>query len=117
MIIRQVPVSRVVHWKASSSATTPMRLSTRMPDGGRLRVSPAPPDAQRPQPRLRRLHQNTRQYPAQFSADAGYRSEANLAALTGTTVYAVIALRHYHQDEPVALTLPQDGHNPLTPPQ
>ena len=39
-------------------------------------------------------------YPDQFTADAGYASEANFAALEEAGVHAVIALRRYHRDEP-----------------
>lgn len=63
-------------------------------------VSNAPPDSQRLRPMLAHLHHNTGQYPVQFTADAGYASEANFAALAEANVYAVIALRRYHRDEP-----------------
>lgn len=63
-------------------------------------VSAAPPDVQRLRPMLEQLHENTGQYPAQLSADAGYASEANFAALAEANVHAVIALRRYHRDEP-----------------
>ena len=38
--------------------------------------------------------------PRELSADAGYASEANFAALEAAGVYAVIALRRYRRDEP-----------------
>jgi transposase len=63
-------------------------------------VSNAPPDVQRLRPMLERLHTNLDQYPAQLTADAGYASEANFAALADAHVHAVIALRRYHRDEP-----------------
>lgn len=63
-------------------------------------VSAAPPDVQRLRPMLQQLHENTGQYPAQLTADAGYASEANFAALAEAKVHAVIALRRYHRDEP-----------------
>ena len=63
-------------------------------------VSAAPPDVQRLRPMLQQLHENTGQYPAQLTADAGYASEANFAALAEAEVHAVIALRRYHRDEP-----------------
>jgi len=63
-------------------------------------VSNAPPDVQRLRPMLERLHTNLDQYPAQLTADAGYASEANFAALADAEVHAVIALRRYHRDEP-----------------
>jgi transposase len=63
-------------------------------------VSNAPPDVQRLRPMLEQVHENTGHYPAQLTADAGYASEANFAALAEANVYAVIALRRYHRDEP-----------------
>jgi transposase len=63
-------------------------------------VSNAPPDVQRLRPMLQQIRQNTGQYPDQLTADAGYASEANFAALAEAEVYAVIALRRYHRDEP-----------------
>lgn len=63
-------------------------------------VTNAPPDVQRLRPMLRQVHANTGQYPEQLTADAGYASEANFAALADADVYAVIALRRYHRDEP-----------------
>ena len=63
-------------------------------------VSDAPPDVQRLRPMLQKLHENTGQYPAELTADAGYASEANFAALAEAEVHAVIALRRYHRDEP-----------------
>jgi len=38
--------------------------------------------------------------PQTLTADAGYDSEANFAALQEANVYAVIALRRYRRDEP-----------------
>lgn len=63
-------------------------------------VSAAPPDVQRLRPMLQQVHENTGQYPAQLTADAGYASEANFAALAEAEVHAVVALRRYHRDEP-----------------
>jgi transposase len=63
-------------------------------------VSNAPPDVQRLRPMLAQLHQNIGHYPGQLTADAGYASEANFAALANADVHAVIALRRYHRDEP-----------------
>lgn len=63
-------------------------------------VSSAPPDVQRLRPMLARIQENTGQYPDELTADAGYASEANFAALAKANVYAVIALRRYHRDEP-----------------
>jgi transposase len=63
-------------------------------------VTNAPPDVQRLIPMLQQIYENTGQYPRQFTADAGYASEANFAALADAGVDAVIALRRYHRDEP-----------------
>jgi hypothetical protein len=38
--------------------------------------------------------------PEELTADAGYASEANFAALDAAGVHAVIALRRYRRDEP-----------------
>ena len=40
------------------------------------------------------------QAPKELSADAGYASETNFAALAQAGVQGVIALRRYHRDEP-----------------
>src|SRR3990172_7278787 len=63
-------------------------------------VSRAPPDVQRLRPMLERIREENGRPPAQLSADAGYASEANFAALDEANVYAVIALRRYRRDEP-----------------
>jgi len=63
-------------------------------------VSRAPPDVQRLRPMLERIGEENGRLPAQLSADAGYASEANFAALDEANVYAVIALRRYRRDEP-----------------
>jgi len=63
-------------------------------------VSNAPPDVQRLRPMLQQLHANSGHYPAQLTADAGYASEANFAALAEADVLAVVALRRYRRDEP-----------------
>ena len=63
-------------------------------------VSNAPPDVQRLRPMLQQIHENTGHYPDELTADAGYASEANLTALADANIYAVIALRRYHRDEP-----------------
>lgn len=63
-------------------------------------VSQAPPDVQRLVPMLAQIRQNLGRYPEEFSADAGYASEHNFAALDAAGVHAVIALRRYHRDEP-----------------
>jgi transposase len=58
------------------------------------------PDVQQLRPILQEIHDLTGRYPDQFTADAGYASEANFAALDEAGVHAVIALRRYHRDEP-----------------
>ena len=58
------------------------------------------PDVRRLVPMLERIHDLTGKYPGQLTADAGYASEANFAALAEAKVKAVIALRRYHRDEP-----------------
>jgi len=63
-------------------------------------VSAAAPDVQRLQPMLEQIRDNTGQYPEQLSADAGYASEANFAALAEAGTHAVVALRRYRRDEP-----------------
>jgi transposase len=63
-------------------------------------LSQAPPDVQRLIPMLKRIVDLNGRPPAQLSADAGYASEANFAALADAGVHAVIALRRYHRDEP-----------------
>lgn len=63
-------------------------------------VTNAAPDVQRLRPMLTALQENTGSAPAELTADAGYASEANFAALAEANVYGVIALRRYHRDEP-----------------
>lgn len=63
-------------------------------------VSRAPPDVQRLRPMLARITALNDRPPEQLSADAGYASEANFAALAQANVHAVIALRRYRRDEP-----------------
>jgi hypothetical protein len=63
-------------------------------------VSQAPPDVQRLRPMLEAIVALHGQAPRQLSADAGYASEANFAALAEAGVHAVIALRRYRRDEP-----------------
>ena len=65
-------------------------------------VSNAAPDVQRLRPMLEQVHENTGHFPDAFSADAGYASEANFIALAEADIYAVVALRRYHRDEPPA---------------
>lgn len=63
-------------------------------------VSNAPTDVQRLRPMLGHIHANTGRFPVQFTADAGYASEANFAALADAGITAAVALRRYHHDEP-----------------
>ena len=63
-------------------------------------VSQAPPDVQRLRPMLEQIVELNGRAPDQFSADAGYASEANFAVLDEAGVYSVVALRRYHRDEP-----------------
>jgi transposase len=63
-------------------------------------VSQAPPDVQRLVPMLEQMVELNGRAPDQLTADAGYASETNFAALTEADVYAIIALRRYHRDEP-----------------
>jgi transposase len=108
----------IVSEKAQSNFTDPDSRIMQTPDGfqqcynGQLavdaegqvivacEVSQAPPDVRRLRPMLGRLIALNGRAPDQLSADAGYASEANFAALDEAGVYAVIALRRYHRDEP-----------------
>lgn len=63
-------------------------------------VSNAAPDVQRLPPMLAAIQEQAGSAPAELTADAGYASEANFAALAEAGVHAVIALRRYHRDEP-----------------
>lgn len=58
------------------------------------------PDVQQLRPMLEEIRALTGRYPEQLTADAGYASEANFAALDEADVHAVVALRRYHRDEP-----------------
>jgi len=63
-------------------------------------VSRSPPDVQRLRPMLERITALNGVPPKELSADAGYASEANFAALDAAGVHALIALRRYRRDEP-----------------
>ena len=63
-------------------------------------VSRAPPDVQRLRPMLERIVELNDKPPQELTADAGYASEANFAALAEANVHALIALRRYRRDEP-----------------
>jgi len=58
------------------------------------------PDVQQLRPMLEAVHTLNGSYPEELTADAGYASEANFAALAEAKTYAIIALRRYHHDEP-----------------
>ena len=58
------------------------------------------PDVQQLRPMLEAVQVLNGRYPEELTADAGYASEANFAALAEANVHAVIALRRYHHDEP-----------------
>lgn len=112
------PAEAVVAERAQSNFTDPESRIMHTPDGfqqcynGQAAVdardqvivacelSQAPPDVQRLIPMLKRIIDLNGQAPGQLSADAGYASEANFAALDAAGVHAVIALRRYHRDEP-----------------
>jgi transposase/IS5 family transposase len=63
-------------------------------------VSNAPPDVQRLGPMLEQIVELNGRAPDELTADAGYASETNFASLQEAGVYAVVALRRYHRDEP-----------------
>lgn len=112
------PAEAVVSEKAQTNFTDPDSRIMHTPDGFQQcynaqaavdaesqvivarEVSQAPPDVQRLRPMLQQIVELNGRAPDQFSADAGYASEANFAALDEAGVYSVIALRRYHRDEP-----------------
>jgi len=58
------------------------------------------PDVQQLRPMLEAVRVLAGRYPDELTADAGYASEANFAALAEANTYAVIALRRHQHDEP-----------------
>jgi transposase len=112
------PEAAQVHAKAQTNFTDPESRIMHTPDGFQqcynaqmavdaesqvivaCEVSQAPPDVQRLRPMLQRIIELNGRAPKELSADAGYASEGNFAALDEAGVYAVIALRRYHRDEP-----------------
>lgn len=112
------PEGAVVSERAQSNFTDPQSRIMHTPDGFQqcynaqvavdaesqvivaCEVSQAPPDVQRLRPMLEAVQTLNGRYPDELSADAGYASEANFAALEAAGVYAVIALRRYRRDEP-----------------
>ena len=63
-------------------------------------VTNSPADSQRLPPMLEQVQANTGHFPHALTADAGYASEANFTHLAEADIYAVVALRRYHRDEP-----------------
>ncbi len=63
-------------------------------------VTNAAPDSQRLPPMLEQVRANTGHFPNQLTADAGYSSEVNFTRLAEADIYAAVALRRYHRDEP-----------------
>jgi transposase len=114
----RAPEEAVVSERAQTNFTDPESRIMHTPDGFQqcynaqvavdaesqvivaCEVSQAPPDVQRLRPMLEELVALHGQAPRELSADAGYASEANFAALEAAGVQAVIALRRYHRDEP-----------------
>jgi transposase len=112
------PEAAQVHAKAQANFTDPESRIMHTPDGFQQsynaqvaedaesqvivarEVSQAPPDVQRLRPMLEQIVQGNGRAPEELSADAGYASESNFVALSEAGVYAVIALRRYHRDEP-----------------
>jgi transposase len=112
------PEAAQVHAKAQTNFTDPESRIMHTPDGFQqcynaqiavdadsqvivaCEVSQAPPDVQRLRPMLQQIIALNGRAPEELSADAGYASEGNFAALDEAGVYAVIALRRYHRDEP-----------------
>jgi transposase len=112
------PEQAVVSEKAQSNFTDPESRIMHTPDGFQQcynaqavvdaesqvivarEVSQAPGDVQRLQPMLEQIVELNGRPPDELTADAGYSSEANFAALDQANVFAVIALRRYHRDEP-----------------
>lgn len=112
------PSAARVHAKAQANFTDPDSRIMHTPDGFQQcynaqtavdadsqvivaqEVCQAPPDVQRLRPMLQQIIDLNGKAPQELSADAGYASEDNFAALAEAGVYAVIALRRYHRDEP-----------------
>jgi hypothetical protein len=112
------PEAARVHAKAQTNFTDPESRIMHTPDGFQQcynaqaavdaesqvivaqEVCQAPPDVQRLRPMLQQIIELNGRAPRELSADAGYASEGNFAALDEAGVYAVIALRRYRRDEP-----------------
>jgi transposase len=114
----QDPAEAVVSPRAQTNFTDPESRIMHTPDGFQqcynaqaavdaasqvivaCEVSAAPSDVGRLVPMLERIVALNGRVPTEVSADAGYASETNFAALDDTGVYAVVALRRYRRDEP-----------------
>ncbi len=112
------PEEAVVSEKAQSNFTDPDSRIMHTPEGFQqcynaqvavdaesqvvvaCEVSRAPPDVQRLRPMLDQIVALNGTPPKELTADAGYASEANFAALEEARVHALIALRRYRHDEP-----------------
>jgi len=112
------PAEAVVPERAQTNFTDPESRIMKTPDGFQQcynaqvvvdaesqvivahEVTNTAPDSQRLPPMLQQIEANTGQYPNEFSADAGYSSEANFTHLAEADIYAVIALRRHRHDEP-----------------
>ena len=114
------PAEAVVPDRAQTNFTDPQSRIMKTPDGFQQcynaqavvdaesqvivarEVTNAAPDSQRLPPMLKQIQENTGHFPNQLTADAGYSSEANFTHLAEADIYAVVALRRYHRDEPPA---------------
>ena len=112
------PAEAVVPERAQTNFTDPESRIMKTPDGFQQcynaqivvdaesqvivahEVTNSAPDSRRLPPMLKQIEENTGQYPNALTADAGYSSEANFTHLAEADVYAVVALRRYHRDEP-----------------
>lgn len=112
------PAEAVVPDRAQTNFTDPESRIMKTPDGFQQcynaqvivdaesqvilaqEVTNITPDSRRLPPMLRQINENTGHFPAQLTADAGYASEANFTLLAEADIYAAVALRRYHRDEP-----------------
>lgn len=112
------PAEAVVPERAQTNFTDPESRIMKTPDGFQQcynaqvvvdaqsqvivahEVTNTAPDSQRLPAMLKQVERNTGHYPNELTADAGYASEANFTHLAEADIYAVVALRRYHRDEP-----------------
>lgn len=112
------PEAARVHSRAQTNFTDPESRIMHTPDGFQQcfnaqaavdaesqvivaqEVTQAPPDVQRLRPMLQQIIELNGRAPDELSADAGYASESNFAALDEAGVDGIVALRRYHRDEP-----------------